>query len=151
MLFRKKTSTTNDENGCKRCKCKKTKCLKLSFPCSYCDCFAAGIHCSDPCSCQTCLNRQEYQDNVLEARRKIKSHNPFAFLPKVVQHTTDILSNNMEGANLTTPSSARHKRGCNCKRSMCRKKYCDCYQAKVGCSSGCRCKGCENAYGRKEG
>lgn len=27
-----------------------------------------------------------------------------------------------------TPSSARHKRGCNCKKSMCLKKYCECYQ-----------------------
>ncbi|XP_019457660.1 PREDICTED: uncharacterized protein LOC109358047 [Lupinus angustifolius] len=142
---RKKTSTTNDENGCKRCNCKKTKCLKL-----YCDCFAAGIYCSDPCSCQSCLNRQEYQDAVLEARRQIESRNPLAFLPKVVQHTPDIPSTNMEDTNLTTPSSARHRRGCNCKRSLCLKKYCECYQANVGCSSGCRCEGCKNAYGRKE-
>lgn len=26
------------------------------------------------------------------------------------------------------PSLARHKRGCHCKRSMCLKKYCECYQ-----------------------
>ena len=51
--------------------------------------------------------------------------------------------------NLTTPSSARHKRGCNCKRSMCLKKYCECYQANVGCSSGCQCEGC-NVHGKKE-
>ncbi|OIW09275.1 hypothetical protein TanjilG_01246 [Lupinus angustifolius] len=142
---KKKISITNDENSCKRCNCKKSKCLKL-----YCDCFAAGIYCSDPCSCQGCLNRQEYQETVLETRRQIESRNPLAFLPKVVQHTTDIPSTNMEDANLTTPSSARHKRGCNCKRSMCLKKYCECYQANVGCSSGCRCEGCKNAYGRKE-
>ncbi|MED6217900.1 hypothetical protein PIB30_021855 [Stylosanthes scabra] len=55
-----------------------------------------------------------------------------------------------EDANLMTPSSARHKRGCNCKRSMCQKKYCECYQVGVGCSSGCRCEGCKNIYGTKE-
>ena len=27
-----------------------------------------------------------------------------------------------------TPASARHKRGCNCKKSLCLKKYCECYQ-----------------------
>lgn len=27
-----------------------------------------------------------------------------------------------------TPASARHKRGCNCKKSSCLKKYCECYQ-----------------------
>ncbi|CAL0323135.1 unnamed protein product [Lupinus luteus] len=78
---------------------------------NYCDCFNAGIYCSGPCSCQGCLNSQEHEETVLEARRQIGSRNPLAFLPKVVQHTT-----NMEDANLTTPSSARHKRGCNCRR-----------------------------------
>lgn len=29
---------------------------------------------------------------------------------------------------LDTPASARHKRGCNCKKSLCLKKYCECYQ-----------------------
>ncbi|KAE8726261.1 putative G-type lectin S-receptor-like serine/threonine-protein kinase [Hibiscus syriacus] len=33
---------------------------------------------------------------------------------------------------------------------MCLKKYCECYQANVGCSIGCRCEGCRNVYGKKE-
>lgn len=70
-----------------------------------------------------------------------------------------------------TPASARHKRGCNCKKSSCLKKYCECYQVftpwinmclllsllfscagsylnhlsflkgGVGCSISCRCEG----------
>jgi len=76
-----------------------------------------------------------------------------------------------------TPASARHKRGCNCKKSSCLKKYCECYQVftlipscmfpilvitwvtngsfllkgGVGCSISCRCEGCKNAFGRKDG
>ncbi|KAG4379242.1 hypothetical protein GLYMA_17G208500v4 [Glycine max] len=141
---KKKTSVTADDNGCKRCNCKKSKCLKL-----YCDCFAAGTYCTDPCACQGCLNRPEYVETVVETKQQIESRNPIAFAPKIVQPTTDI-SSHMDDENLTTPSSARHKRGCNCKRSMCLKKYCECYQANVGCSSGCRCEGCKNVHGKKE-
>ncbi|KAL1182619.1 hypothetical protein V6Z11_A02G128400 [Gossypium hirsutum] len=142
---RKKLSNSTDGDGCKRCNCKKTKCLKL-----YCDCFAAGIYCAEPCSCQGCFNRPEYEETVLETRKQIESRNPLAFAPKIVQPVTEFPLSNREDGNRKTPSSARHKRGCNCKRSMCLKKYCECYQANVGCSIGCRCEGCKNVYGKKK-
>ncbi|PPD95336.1 hypothetical protein GOBAR_DD07642 [Gossypium barbadense] len=117
---------------------------------SYCDCFAAGIYCAEPCSCQGCFNRPEYEETVLETRKQIESRNPLAFAPKIVQPVTEFPLSNREDGNRKTPSSARHKRGCNCKRSMCLKKYCECYQANVGCSIRCRCEGCKNVYGKKE-
>lgn len=144
---RKKSSSTPDDNTAKRCNCKRSKCLKL-----YCDCFAAGLYCAESCACQGCYNRVEYEDTVLEARQQIETRNPLAFAPKIVKPVTDSPASVklQEVADLSTPSSARHKRGCNCKRSMCVKKYCECYQSGVGCSDGCRCEGCKNVYGKRE-
>ncbi|KAL5698093.1 hypothetical protein ACHQM5_029172 [Ranunculus cassubicifolius] len=141
---RKSTDISEDE-GCKHCNCKRSKCLKL-----YCECFAAGIYCAEPCTCQECYNKPEFIDMVFETRRIIESRNPLAFAPKIIHRATDSPANIIEENNKVTPASARHKRGCNCKKSMCLKKYCECYQAGVGCSAGCRCNGCKNPFGCKE-
>ncbi|KAL3498298.1 hypothetical protein ACH5RR_041030 [Cinchona calisaya] len=142
---RKKTLDDGESYGCKHCNCKKTKCLKL-----YCDCFAAGIYCAEPCACEGCFNRPEYEDTVFETRQQIESRNALAFAPKIVQHIPEPPTNIFLGdGGHFTPSSKRHKRGCSCKKSKCLKKYCECYQADVGCSDGCRCEACENFYGQK--
>ncbi|KAF0889350.1 hypothetical protein E2562_023652 [Oryza meyeriana var. granulata] len=132
-----------DGTSCKRCSCKKSKCLKL-----YCECFHAGVFCSEPCSCQGCLNKPSNMETVLSTREQIESRNPLAFAPKVIR--TEPGQEIADDSN-KTPASARHKRGCNCKKSSCLKKYCECYQGGVGCSVSCRCEGCKNAFGRREG
>ncbi|CAK7353606.1 unnamed protein product [Dovyalis caffra] len=95
--FEKKVSST-DGDGCKRCN--------------------SGIYCAETCACQGCFNRPEYEDTVLETRQQIESRNPLAFAPKIVQHVTEFQAINVEDAGVFTPSSGRHKTGCNCKRLM---------------------------------
>ncbi|PKU76684.1 protein tesmin/TSO1-like CXC 3 [Dendrobium catenatum] len=141
---RRKTENSGENEGCRRCNCKKSKCLKL-----YCECFAAGVYCVEPCSCQGCLNKPVHEETVLTTRKQIESRNPLAFAPKVIR--TSEHDQEMGEESNKTPASARHKRGCNCKKSNCLKKYCECYQGGVGCSFSCRCEGCKNAFGRKDG
>ncbi|KAI4378861.1 hypothetical protein MLD38_016285 [Melastoma candidum] len=141
---RRRREPSGEPEACKRCNCKKSKCLKL-----YCECFAAGVYCIEPCACQGCFNKPIHEETVLATRKQIESRNPLAFAPKVIR-ASDPVSEIGDESN-KTPASARHKRGCNCKKSNCLKKYCECYQGGVGCSINCRCEGCKNAFGTKDG
>ncbi|MBA0712351.1 hypothetical protein Golax_011458 [Gossypium laxum] len=125
-IMDRKTSPDETE-ACKHCNCRRSRCLKL-----YCECFAAGIYCEDCCACENCLNKPDYEDIVLDIRHQIE---------------LQIMRQGDE--NLMNTPSARHKRGCKCKRSKCLKKYCECYRAKVGCSDGCHCEDCDNSFGKK--
>ncbi|XP_034048338.1 protein lin-54 homolog isoform X2 [Thalassophryne amazonica] len=109
----------------KPCNCTKSQCLKL-----YCDCFANGEFCNN-CNCTNCFNNLEHETERLKAIKTCLDRNPEAFKPKI-------------GKGKEGESDRRHSKGCNCKRSGCLKNYCECYEAKIMCSSICKCIGCKN-------
>ena len=59
--------------------------------CSYCECFAAGVYCIEPCSCIDCFNKPIHEDTVLATRKQIESRNPLAFAPKVIKSSDLVL------------------------------------------------------------
>jgi len=108
----------------KPCNCTKSQCLKL-----YCDCFANGEFCSN-CNCQNCSNNMEHEAERSKAIKACLERNPQAFHPKI--------------GKTRGVAERRHTKGCHCKRSGCLKNYCECYEAKIMCSSLCKCTGCKN-------
>ena len=100
------------------CNCKKTECLKL-----YCDCFANGEKCID-CNCRNCWNIIGNELVIKKVYDEVVGKNPIS------------LKLNFQKERIIN--------GCNCSKSNCLKKYCECYKAGLKCSSCCRCRICDN-------
>ena len=107
-----------------KCTCSKTGCKK-----KYCACFSMGKYC-DGCDCKDCENKPQKEDinNNIIKNNVIKQND----LEKINNSKT-IISN---------PKT--QKVICNCTKSNCMKKYCECYKQGLNCNSLCRCIECKN-------
>lgn len=109
------------------CNCKYSKCLKL-----YCECFSSGNYCTD-CNCTSCNNTSNHEVRLNQEIREKKvkailSRDPSAFRQKI---PLDPKSLNF--------FPAPHFKGCNCKKTKCSKKYCECFNAGISCTDSCKC------------
>ena len=104
------------------CNCSRSQCLKM-----YCECFAAGKFCVG-CRCDNCCNLVEFEERRKTAIAAILEKNPHAFKPKI-----------------SGDEKPHHQLGCNCKKSNCVKKYCECFQRGVNCGEICKCVSCKNS------
>ena len=106
-----------------KCTCSKTGCKK-----KYCACFSKNKYCID-CECKDCENKPPNKENLINiSNNAIKQDN----VEKINYSKVEI------------PNQTTQRIICNCTKSNCMKKYCECYKQGLNCNSLCRCIECKN-------
>eukprot|EP01017_Pseudomicrothorax_dubius_P040453 TRINITY_DN6324_c0_g1_i1.p1 TRINITY_DN6324_c0_g1~~TRINITY_DN6324_c0_g1_i1.p1 ORF type:complete len:332 (-),score=48.60 TRINITY_DN6324_c0_g1_i1:83-1078(-) len=120
------------------CNCKRSRCLKL-----YCECFAKGRGCSEGCKCEGCRNNDLFSEERAEAIKAIRERLPNHFLAAPTFDCDHFIGDSPQFA-APLKETPPLRRGCNCKRSACRKRYCDCFESGNMCGPHCSCENCGN-------
>lgn len=91
------------------------------------------------CNCEGCSNELEDEEVIEKAKNGIKLKLNIASnnLDSENSENVEINPINVEGAEV--------KLGCNCTKSNCNKKYCECYKSNSKCNDKCRCRDCSNS------
>ena len=132
------------------CTCKKSQCLKL-----YCHCFAASTTCGDSCSCADCRNTVASASDIMKARDRSfhRKTSPLVADIRDYRGVARIASPLLldHGSHSHYQANERPYRGktiaCKCRKSLCLKKYCECFSGSLFCSPTCRCMDCKNTPG----
>ena len=106
------------------CTCTRTQCQK-----KYCACFSARNYCQG-CDCKGCLNVPK-ASNSINIREDDKIYN--SQKEKEISVQANLIQENKPQAIV-----------CNCTKSKCMKKYCECYKMNIVCGNLCRCVDCGN-------